>query len=228
MPQVNIFRWRPGNGWLVLCGGGPPESDDMLSVEARMLGHTVSQGPVAYIWAGSDIETADRHMEALRDLGARTGYLVDVLTEEDDLLFQQLNEAGVIILGDGPQTETLREALVGTALRGMEDAFSRGATIYAVGRSAALFGSYAVDNDALIPGFDWLAQSIIMPTYTPPEIDGLRGWVRQVPNGYGLGLGQGAALALGPTGEVEVWGSAAITVSLGRGFDSGSGMPKGD
>jgi hypothetical protein len=228
MPQVNIFRWRPGNGWLVLCGGGPLGSDDMLSVEAKMLSHTVSQGPVAYIWAASDVEAADRHMESLRDLGARTGYLVDILTEEDDLLFRHLNEAGVIILGDGPQTETLRQALVGAALRGMEDAFSRGATIYTVGQSSALFGSYAVDNDALISGFNWLAHSIIMPTYTPPETDGLRGWVRQVPNGYGLGLGQGAALALGPTGEVEVWGSAAITVSLGRGFDSGSGMLKGD
>jgi len=200
----------------------------MLSVEAKMLGHTVSQGPVAYIWAASDLETADQHMESLRDLGARTGYLVDVLTEEDDLLFRQLNEAGVIILGDGPQTETLRQALVGTALRGIEDAFSRGATVYAVGWSAALFGSYTVDNDTLIPGFNWLAQSIIMPTHTPPEADGLRGWVRQVPNGYGLGLGQGSALAFGPTGEVEVWGSAAITVSLGRHFESGSGKLKGD
>jgi hypothetical protein len=224
MPQVNIFQWRSGNGWLVLCGGGPLESDDMLSVEAEMLGHTVSQGPVAYIWAASDLETADHHMESLRDLGARTGYLVDILTEEDDRLFRQLNEAGVIILGDGPQTDTLRQGLVGPALRGIEDAFGRGATIYAVGRSAAVFGSYAVGDDALVQGFDWLAHSIIMPTYTPPEVDELRGWVRQVPNGYGLGLGQGAALAFGPASEVEVWGSAAITVSLGRGFDSGSGM----
>jgi cyanophycinase-like exopeptidase len=218
MPQTNIFRWRDGIGWLVLSGGGALESDDNLSIAAAMLSHTVSQGPVAYIWAASDVESADYHMDVLRDLGARTGYLIDILTEEDDDLFRQINEAGVIILGDGPRQETLRDALVGTALRGIEEAFRRGATLYGVGASAALIGAYAVDGEALVPGFSWLAHSIVLPGYTPDRAERLRGCVQQIENGYGLGLGQGAALALGPLGEVEVWGNKSITVSLGQNY----------
>jgi hypothetical protein len=221
MPQANIFRWRAGNGWLVLSGGGAWQSEDVLSVEASMLGHTVSQGPVAYVWAAGDIEVADRHMEALRDLGARTGYLVDILAEEDNVLFRQLSEAGVIILGDGPRREVLRESLVGVALRGIEEAFNRGATIYAVGASAAVLGIHAVEGDELVTGFNWLAHSIMLPGYTGEQAERLRSWVQQHPESYGLGLSEGAALALGPCGEVEVWGNAAITVSLGQRYNPG-------
>ena len=218
MPQANIFQWRAGIGWLVVTGGGALDSEDNLSIVAATLSRTVSQGPLAYVWAASDLESADRHMDLLRDLGARTGYLVDVLTEEDDELFRQLNEAGIIILGDGPRQETVRDALVGAAMRGIEGSFSRGATLYAVGASAALVGAYVADGDALVPGFGWLANSIILPGYTSDQADMLRHAVQRIEDGYGygLGLGPGAALALGPRGEVETWGNKAITVSLGQ------------
>jgi hypothetical protein len=217
MPQVNIFQWRDGAGWIVLSGGGLWESEDNLNIQTRILGRTVSQGPIVYIWAASDIETADYHMESLRDLGARTGYLVDILTEEEDILLQQLSEAGVIILGDGPKLETLRDALVGVGLRGMEEAFRQGATIYAVGQSATMMGAYQVQGNQLVQGFNWLTNAIVKPGYDAGQVDGLRELVQQTPNSYGLGMGQGAALALGPYGEVEVWGNAAVTVSLNYG-----------
>ncbi|MBI5959226.1 MAG: hypothetical protein HY866_10855 [Chloroflexi bacterium] len=219
MPQVKLFRWRPGNGWLVLSGGGPTEAEDVQNIEASMLGHTLSQGPLAYIWAASDIEAADRHMDFLRDLGSRTGYLVDILTEEDDLLFRQLTEAGLIIVGDGAQREILRQGLMGTAIRGIEDAFLRGATVYVIGESAALFGAYLLESGAMIAGFNWLAQSFILPGYTADQAERLRECVQKTENGYGLGLGPGSALAFGPGNEVEVWGNAAaITVTLSQVF----------
>lgn len=219
MPQVNIFQWLAGNGWLVLSGGGPLESDDVLSIEAAMLGHTVSLGPIAYIWAASDVEAADRHMDVLRDLGARTGYLVDVLTEEDDLLFRQLAEAGVIIIGDGPEREKLRQGLMGTAIRGIEDAYRRGATVYAVGQSAALMGAYLVQDGSVASGFNWLAHSLIVPGYRPEQSERLRDCLQQASKGYGLGLGVGAAMAFGPRAEVEVWGNTTVTVALGPNYD---------
>ena len=216
MPQANIFRWQAGLGWLVLSGGGPLESEDNVSIEAAVLNHTVSQGPVAYIWAASDLESADHHMDLLRDLGARTGYLVDIVTEEDTAIFKLLSEAGVIILGDGPRQETLRDALAGAALRGIEEAFNLGATLYAVGQSAALAGAYISEGDVLIPGFSWLA-AFRHPARLHNRPGGTTArCVQQVENGYGLGIGQGAALAFGPLGEVEVWGNKAITVSLGQ------------
>jgi len=108
------------------------------------------------------------------------------------------------------------------AQRGIEDAFSRGATLYAVGQSAAMLGAYTVEDNQYIEGFSWLAHALVMPHYMPEHAERLRARVQGVENGYGLGLSQGAALALGPRGEVEVWGNAQITVSLGQSFDTSS------
>lgn len=223
MPQANIFRWRAGNGWIVLSGGGPPDADDNLAIEAGVLTRTVSQGPIAYVWAARDIEAADKHMDSLRELGARTGYLIDILTEDDDTLSRQLREAGVIILGDGPRVAVLRDALVGVAWRAIEESFSRGATLYVAGQSAAIMGAYMIPDDtagdAPSDGAGWLADALILPGYAPDQADDLRDHVAQLPDGgYGLGIGAGAALALGPDGSVEVWGNTQITVSLGRSY----------
>ncbi len=221
MPQVNIFRWRPGSGWIVLSGGGSWLDADVQAIEAAMLTRTLSQAPLAYIWAASDIETADHHMDALREMGARTGYLVDLAGEGEDALYQQISEAGVIILGDGPHPEILREGLSGAGLRGLEEAFSQGATIYAPGSTAALLGAAVVERGALVEGFGWLASAVVLPGYTPDQAAALREWVRSIPEGYGLGLSRGAGIAFGPRGEVEVLGNGAVTVSLGQHYDPG-------
>lgn len=222
MPQANIFRWRAGNGWIVLAGGGSPDSDDNFNIDAGILTRTISQGPIAYVWAASDIEVADSHMDSLRELGARTGYLIDVMTEDDDSLYSQLSEAGVIILGDGPRVATLRDALAGVAWRAIEETFSRGATLYVIGQSAAVIGEYLIEDGTMGAGMGWLADALILPYYTPDQADNLRDHVADLPDGgYGLGLGEGAALAFGPNSSVEVWGNGKITVSLGSSYDSG-------
>lgn len=216
MPQVNIFSWRAGYGWLVVSGGGDVLSEDVQNIEAAMLGRTLSQGPLAYIWAASDLDAADRHMDALRELGARTGYLLDILTEEDDIVYRQISEAGVIILGGGPYVETLADAISGVVLRAMDDAFQRGATIYAAGESAGVLGAYRVEAGAIRPGIGWLSNALVKSGYDPGHADELRGQVHDHPETYGLGLAPGAALAFGPQGEVEVWGNRQIVVSLGH------------
>lgn len=219
MPQATIFRWRAGRGWLVLSGGGARDSDDVLAIETNVLTHTVSQGPLAYIWAATDPDQADRHLDSLRDLGARTGYLIDILSEDDATLHRQLAEAGIIILADGPQVASLREALAGPVLDGIAEAYQRGATIYAMGDVSPAFGAFMADGRQLVAGYDWLQHALIFAHYAPADVDVLPQWVDMLPTGgYGLGLGAGAALALGPLGRVEVWGNRAVTVSLGRDY----------
>ncbi len=224
MPQHNIFHWRGGRGWLVLSGGGSSaDSDAASSIEAHMLGRTTSQGPLAYIWAASDIETADQDMDALRELGARTGYLVDILSEDDETLSTQLSEAGVIILGNGPQYDVLHDALPGVVMDAIASAFERGATVYAIGRSAMLFGAFSPRGDAFTTGLTWLAGAIIMANYKPENAALLRDYVHGSGAAYGLGLGHSSAIAFGPSGEVEVWGNRAITVTLSERYAPGSG-----
>lgn len=219
MPQQHIFRWRAGTGWLVLSGGGSSDTEDGASIAAHMLGHTLSQGPIAYIWAANDLDTADAEMDALRELGARTGYLVDIVTEEDDILFTQISEAGVIILGAGPHIETLHDALPGVALDSILHAFARGATIFASGQSAALWGAFRAAENTIVPGLNWLNSALIMPGYTPEHADLLRACITESDASYGLGLSKGAAIAFGPHGEVEIWGNRAVTITLGQEYN---------
>src|SRR3954454_22039840 len=105
MPRTNVISWHDGAGWLVLSGGGNFETGETGDVEVEVLARVEAGAHIAYIWAGGDIETADNHLLALYDLGAPTGYLVDILTEDDDTIRSQIADAGLIIVGDGPDVK---------------------------------------------------------------------------------------------------------------------------
>jgi hypothetical protein len=212
VPQVNVIRWRDGAGWLVLSGGGEHGTD----IEAQALARIGPGEPIAYIWAAGDVESADTHLAALDDLGAPTGYLVDVLTEDDETIKRQLSDAGMIILGDGPHLEQLRSALAGAALEGLSAAFARGGVILGIGAGAAVLGSFlGITKDA--PGLGWVEGAIIAPHYDRADVLArLRDLLQQHPAAYGLGIGPESALALGADGRIEAWGDRQITVTLGH------------
>jgi len=208
MPQVEVLRWQNGEGWLVLSGGGDVAGD----IEAQALAHVPPGEPLAYIWAAGDVESADQHLDALDDLGAPTGYLVDVLTEDDDTIRNQISNAGLIIIGDGPNVKQLRSGLLGAAVEGMVAAFERGAVILGIGQGAAILGSFMVDQ----AGIGWVEGAAIAPRYNQEGVAAqLHDLLLKHPEAYGLGIATGSALALGPNGEVEAWGERQVTVKLG-------------
>lgn len=215
MPQVNILRWRDGRGWLVLAGSSAQlddREDVDFEVQAQALTRIAFGEPIAYIWAAGDADAADRHLALLDEMGAPTGYLVDVVTEDDATIRAQLNEAGMIILGDGGAAETLRAALPGAALEGMQAAYARGAVILGIGAGAAALGSF-VEGAA---GLGWIENAIVMPNYELPErTAALHRLLTAHPSAYGIGIGSRSALALGADGQVEVWGERQVTILLG-------------
>jgi hypothetical protein len=215
MPQANVIRWRDGAGWLVLSGGGDFASGETGDIEANALAHVPAGDPVAYIWAAGDVETADEYLVALDELGAPTGYLVDVLTEDDETIRRELSVAGLVIFGDGPNLKALRAGLLGAALDGISTAFERGAVIMGIAQGAAVLGSFLDEQT----GLGWVEGAIIAPGYDQDGVpERLHNLLLNHPDAYGLGIGSGSALALGPDGEVEPWGKRQVTVKLGRGF----------
>jgi cyanophycinase-like exopeptidase len=214
MPQANVIRWRDGAGWLVLSGGDTSDTGD---IEADALAYVHAGDPVAYVWAAGDVETADKHLTALEDLGAPTGYLVDVLTEDDDTIRRELAHAGLVLVGDGPNAKGLRAGLLGAALDGITAAFERGAVVLGIGQGAAILGSFMTGQ----AGIGWVEGAIIVPHYDQDDAPAhLRELLQQHPQAYGLGIARGSALALGPSGEVEAWGAGKVTVTLGRNFST--------
>ena len=218
MPQSSIFRWRDGAGWLVLAGGGDISSEAAVEIDGNVLVRTVSHGPLALLWSAGDIETADKYLEHLRDLGGRTGFLLDVTAEKDADSLKQLSEAGIILLGEGPQSERLHNALSGPVLDAIGTAFKGGATIYARGSMvASLAGWMAGAGSNLSPGLGWLDNALVMAPYDEEHAVRMKSWLQDViPDAYGIGLGEEAALALSPDGEVEIWGKQAVTILLGK------------
>lgn len=220
MPRANIFEWHTGAGWLLLAGGGRA-SNVVGEVETLALGKATSGEPIAYIHAAGDVENSDQHLAALEDAGAPTGYLVDVQAEDDDTLREQLAQAGLIIIGDGQNPDALRNGLIGAALEGIGYAFERGSSVLAIGTGAAVFGQKFRAGEQIRDGLVWLKRALITPDFrADQDTPRVRTLLEQLPNLYSLNIGPESALALGPNGEVEVWGERAIGVTLGASYAS--------
>lgn len=212
MPQASLFKWRDGRGWIILSGGGVHGSD----VETLALQKTPPGDPMVYIFAASDIEEGDKHLNVLEDAGAASGYLLDVTAEDDLTIREQLKEAGLIILGDGANIGGLRGGLVGAAIETIQHAYEEGASILAIGTGAAMLGAYYLnDKGELRPGFGWLHDSIIIPPASTIETEPI---LIQHPENYVIALGKESALAFGPNGEVERWGDSGTRIALGKSY----------
>lgn len=207
----HILRWPAGQGWMVFSGG----NDDLGTIRAQVLRKAKPEGGVAYI--GLSVDDADEIMDDMAELGAPTGYLVDILTEDDDTIHTELKEAAVIVLSDEHPAEELQSALMGAALSAIREAYDGGAIILAEGRSAALFGGvYVSSADEAIKGVNWLEEAYVIPGMTTMQQSELaRSALASQSASVVIGIGIGSALALGPGGQVETWGKRQVAIGLG-------------
>jgi hypothetical protein len=218
MARNNVLQWRDGRGWLVLSGGHVSES----FVRAQAIGHIDADGGVAYITLGSGIESTEVLMNDLQDLGAPSGYFVDLASEDDDTIRVKLSEASLIVIESGKASAEVRSALLGAAIDGMQTAYENGAVILLEGNSAAALGAWILmDNGEIRQGLGWLSQMFLLPGVTGVAQSDLgKAVLEQEPSALAIGIGIGSALALGPDGEVEPWGEREVTIALGRWFSS--------
>lgn len=218
MAGNNVLRWRDGRGWLVFSGAAEAGSE----VRAQAIGRTAADGGVAYISFGSNTEVAEAALLDMEDLGASSGYLVDVLSEDDETIRTKLAESSMIVIESDADAQSVRSGLLGAAAEGIESAFANGALILAEGLTAAAFGQWIMSEvGQMIDGLGWLEQSIILPgVVAVAESTAGRSALYDQPSALALGIGVGSALVLGPDGELELWGHKQVTVALGRGFVS--------
>ncbi len=218
MARNNVLQWRDGRGWLVLSGGHVSES----YVRAQAIGHIDADGGVAYITFGSSIESTEILMNDMQDLGAPSGYFVDVMSEDDETIRAKLGEASLIVVESGKTSAEARSALLGAAVEGMQVAYENGAIILLEGNSAAAFGTWILmDNGEIRQGIGWFSQLFLLPGVTGvAQSEVGKAALEEEPSALALGIGVGSALALGPDGEVEPWGEQQVTIALGRSFSS--------
>jgi len=223
--QAGPLQWRSGRGWLVLGGGGSWRENETGEIDAAVLGWADLDRPIAVLpAAGTSTMEGEALLDYYADLGGPSGYVVPIydavgaqLAENCDLL----EEAGLIYISDGPEPVGLARALrESPAMEALAQAFQRGAVILGMGAGAAALGSWITDRDTqeaeatrAEPGLAWLKNVIVAPSFEGTEVaHRLRQLLNLKPNCLGLGIPEGTALGLGPSGEVENVGPGQVTV----------------
>lgn len=211
MSADTILNWMDGLGWLVLSSEPTVDAE----VRAMALSRGKAEGGVAYI--GLDIDDAEEVMDDMADLGAPTGYFVNILTEDDETIRTQLVEASVIVITGDFTAEELLGALKGAALEGLKSAYELGAVILAESVAATLFGTItSLYPGKAVPGLGWLEDAIVVT-----DIDSIaqsteaRAVLETHTAGIAVGIGAESALVLGPAGVIESWGQKTVTIALG-------------
>jgi len=83
------------------------------------------------------------------------------------------------------------------------------------------FGARLVEADGSISdGFSWVERALIAPNVTDIGLYA-RPILTAQPDTVGIGIGAGAALALGPDGQIEIWGAQRVAVALGTAYQTG-------
>jgi hypothetical protein len=209
------LEWIAGDGWLVLTG----EHDETSELRAQALHRIGLDRGFAYL--GLDEAAGDAEIADFEDLGAPTGYLVNILTEDDDTIRANLRDVGLIVIDTQADPRRMLDALRGAAADAVREAYERGALVLAEGPVAQVFGAcWLSETGSLHEGLNWISETLILPGV------GEQADVREIvapvfarrPRTLALGISNGSALALGPGATLEVWGDNPVALTLGPGF----------
>ncbi len=211
MSEQIPFSWLESNGWLVLSGS----VDTLSEIRAQSLSRLNADGAVAYISLAGDM--GDALMDDMTDLGAPTGYLVDIEHDDNNSMYERLQSAGMIVIEPGNDIERLKRLMSQTVIRAIKDALESGALVLFEGIASGLAGEHIVQpNGKLTRGLKFVQNTYISPdTSSILETEDAEKVFIEHPETVFIGVQQGSALVLGPQGLVETWGEKQVTISLG-------------
>jgi cyanophycinase len=228
MTQAGPLRWRTGAGWLVLVGGSSDRWRTTGPIDRAAIEAMSDEAPIAFVpAAGCSPDYGESFLAHYARLNAPPGYVVpihDTASANDPANVRRLTQAGLIYFGGG-DTQQLIDTLTGTpSLDAVTAAYAAGAVIVGVSAGAIALSAWGLSADegvGVLQGWGWLPNVIVAPHFTPGRAEELRAVLKARPRLLGIGLPDDAALALGPDGEVQTWGSAQISVTLGPKFEPG-------
>jgi hypothetical protein len=215
MSVQRVLNWVSSPGWVVLSGGADPGGE----LRSTVLNRLKPEGFVAYLVLSED--EGDETLDDFEDLGAPTGYVVNLIMEDDSAIREQLLDASLIVIDNSAEPDEWRNALMGAAAEGILDALASGAVVLGEGSGATVLGEYVLNGSRIAEGLKLLQHALVLPNVTSvaqsPEAQQV---LEMSPDAIAVGLGKGSALALGPDGSIETWGRRQVTIALGRNYQS--------
>lgn len=211
MREMAPFKWLTTGGWIVLSGPANARSE----IRARALSRALAGGAIAYISLSDDM--GDALMDDMAELGATTGYLVDLQEQDNNEVYERLSTATMIALQAEGAADLLLQLLRRTAVHAMREVLSRGGLILFEGDAASVAGEHVFDQSGeVVSGLSFVKGALITADAASiAESGSLRAARLQLPQATFIGLASGSALVLGPDGHIETWGERQVTISLG-------------
>ena len=201
-----------GRGWLALLGGGEFSFEETEQADAAWLAKSPGTGVVGFLPAASGSTDYGNHFAVyLDEYFERRVETVPVYRARDARRgknAERLSEVDHCYLGGGV-ADHLIDALVGSpcldALRGKLES---GGTVAAIAAAAQSFGQVArsLYGGKFIEGLGWLPGGVVETNFEPRNTRRLRRLLSHPEARWGLGIAAGAAVLLGPDGEVETVG----------------------
>lgn len=210
MSDSSPLKWLPSRGWIVLSG----RADALSEIRAQALSRHNAGGAIAYISLAEDL--GDDLMDDMAELGAASGYLVDLEAHDNNEIYERLSAAAMIVVDAAGQGDRLLRLLRRTAIHALKEALNRGGLLFFEGAAAALVGEFILAADNRIASGLSLLQNALVAT----EVSSIAGdealWAArsELPDAIFVGLASGSALALGPDGRIETWGERQVAISL--------------
>ena len=210
MREALPISWLESKGWLVLSGS----ADSRGEMRAQALSRASVDGAMAYISLADD--GGDALMDDLAELGAPTGYLVDLADSDNNAIYERLHTAGMIVIEPGSSLRQLKRLMSQTVVYALKEALNHGALILFEGMAATLAGEYLPQADgSMIKGLRFVSNAYVAPDVSSVlETEAARKIRLAQPDAVLIAIESGAALALGPEGHIETWGEPQITFSL--------------
>jgi len=156
----------------------------------------------------------------LADLEVLMDVEIAVVTLEDVEDWDALSPGILILTGGRPEdwVTALGDTPLGSLIL---QTFTEGLLLFAVDSAASGLGSWVLEEmaETPFPGLNWLVGSLVLPwTVDPADYESVRSVLSRPEPLYAMGIAGGRIIALGPSGEVELWGVDAPTIVLGSGW----------
>jgi hypothetical protein len=213
-----VFRRPSSEGWLVLSGLVPSLNSEMPQLAENFLPRLdLSRLPICL---SGDDAIDDELQSFLEDIEILLDSPVTVMrvNELTQNTFREIIENANMLVMAGGDVQSWIDLLDPLKLDSeVDDLLGGGRLVFAVGPATSALGSWVFcEDDEPVEGLGWLTGAIVLPEVDKPgEIPPVKELLSQQRLSYALGLPRGAVLALGPRGEIEVWGIASPSVALG-------------
>ena len=204
------ISWLESNGWLALSGAADRRSE----IRAQALSRANADGAIAYISLAGDM--GDALMDDLAELGAPTGYLVDLADSDNNAIHERLRAAGMIVIEPGEDIRQLKRLMSQTVAHALKEALNHGALILFEGLAATLAGEYIVQSNGMAKGLKFVRNVYIASDVSSVlETQAAQKVYLAQPEAALIAIDRGAALVLGPNQHIETWGKPQIVFRLG-------------